>query len=100
MHSRTLLATAILSACAAAHAQNAQPEPVMLDTIFVQTQRNYDALATEQTRAYSTPTITVGTQIPASMRDIPQSVSIITSQQIKDRDVSSRLNSPQRTILT
>lgn len=89
MHSRTLLATAILSACAAAHAQNAQPEPVMLDTIFVQTQRNYDALATEQTRAYSTPTITVGTQIPASMRDIPQSVSIITSQQIKDRDVST-----------
>lgn len=85
MTGHKLLTLAILTALNAhALAQNA--EPVVLDTLFIQTQRNYDAQATETGREYTTPTVTVGTQIPAAMRDIPQSVSIITHQHIQDRD--------------
>ena len=51
--------------------------------------RNLLAAATETVRDYSTPTSTVGTKIPATLRDIPQSISIVTNQQIKDRNVET-----------
>lgn len=84
---RKALVMALAGALVSVQAQEVQS--VELEPIFVQTQRNYDARVTEETREYSTPTVTVGTQIPASMRDIPQSVSIVTSQQVKDRNVDT-----------
>ena len=68
-------------------AQNS--EAVVLDTVFVDSQRSYDALATENSNEYTSPAATVGTKIPAPMREIPQSISIITNQQVKDRNVDT-----------
>lgn len=64
-------------------------EAETLDTIFIQTQRGYNATATESSRDYSTPTSSVGTKNPAALRDIPQSISIVTNQQVKDRNVDT-----------
>ena len=83
---RTLLAAAVAAALApVSHAADTDT----LDTIFIKTQRDYSAAATETVRDYSTPTSTVGTKIPATLRDIPQSISIITNQQVKDRSVET-----------
>ena len=62
---------------------------VSLETVHVQGQRSYNAIATEKNGDYSSFAATVGTKIPASLREIPQSVSIITNQQVKDRNVDT-----------
>lgn len=86
MHPRNLLAAAI---AAAATAVIAADDSEMLDTIFIKTQRGYSADATENSRDYSAFAATVGTKIPATPREIPQSISIVTNQQIKDRNVET-----------
>ena len=78
MHHRNLLAAAI-----------AADDSETLDTIFIKTQRGYSADATENSRDYSAFAATVGTKIPATPREIPQSISIVTNQQIKDRNVET-----------
>lgn len=60
-----------------------------LETVHIKGQRSYNAIATEKNGDYSSFAATVGTKIPASLREIPQSVSIITNQQIKDRNVDT-----------
>lgn len=60
-----------------------------LEAVHVQGQRSYNAIATEKNGGYSSFAATVGTKIPAALREIPQSVSIITNQQIKDRNVDT-----------
>ncbi|MFC4309125.1 TonB-dependent siderophore receptor [Steroidobacter flavus] len=46
-----------------------------------------DPTATEGTGSYTTGAITVGSKTAAAMKDIPQSVSVITSEQIKDQNL-------------
>ena len=87
MTTRNLLACAISAAIATAACAADNGET--LDTIFIKTQRGYSADATETNRDYSAFAATVGTKIPATPREIPQSISIITSQQIKDRNVET-----------
>ncbi|WP_304674624.1 TonB-dependent siderophore receptor [Neisseria blantyrii] len=60
-----------------------------LETVHIKGQRSYNAIATEKNGDYSSFAVTVGTKIPASLREIPQSVSIITNQQVKDRNVDT-----------
>lgn len=60
-----------------------------LETVHIKGQRSYNAIATERNGDYSSFAATVGTKIPASLREIPQSVSIITNQQVKDRNVDT-----------
>ena len=60
-----------------------------LETVHIKGQRSYNAIATEKNGDYSSCATTVGTKIPASLREIPQSVSIITNQQVKDRNVDT-----------
>lgn len=60
-----------------------------LETVHIKGQRSYNAIATEKNGDYSSFAATVGTKIPASLREIPQSVSIITNQQAKDRNVDT-----------
>lgn len=60
-----------------------------LETIHIKGQRSYNAIATEKNGDYSSFAATVGTKIPASLREIPQSVSIITNRQVKDRNVDT-----------
>jgi tonB-dependent siderophore receptor len=87
MTTRNLLACAISAAIATAACAADNGET--LETIFIKTQRGYSADATETNRDYSAFAATVGTKIPATPREIPQSISIITSQQIKDRNVET-----------
>ncbi|WP_301673784.1 TonB-dependent siderophore receptor [Neisseria blantyrii] len=60
-----------------------------LETVHIKGQRSYNTIATEKNGDYSSFAATVGTKIPASLREIPQSVSIITNQQVKDRNVDT-----------
>lgn len=62
---------------------------VTLDTVDVKGQRSYNALSTEKTQDYTSFAVTVGTKIPTAMHDIPQSISLITAQQVKDRNVDT-----------
>lgn len=82
----SLLSSAVLLALASPAWAD---EAIELETIHVQSQRSYNGLATENNRQYSSSAATVGTKIPTSMREIPQSVSIITQQQLQDRDVDT-----------
>lgn len=86
MHPRNLLAAAIAADATAAIVAD---DSETLDTIFIKTQRGYSADATENSRDYSAFAATVGTKIPATPREIPQSISIVTNQQIKDRNVET-----------
>ncbi|ETD69730.1 TonB-denpendent receptor [Pelistega indica] len=60
-----------------------------LDTVYAVNERIYNAIVTEKTRDYSSFASTVGTKSPALVREIPQSISIITNQQIQDREVKT-----------
>ena len=68
---------------------NDEGEIVDLATLHVVTEREYDAIVTENTRDYSSYAATVGSKLPTMVRQIPQSVSIITSAQIRDRNVKT-----------
>ena len=78
-----LLAPFPLSALAQSVA--AQAEPVQLESITVEGNRLYDMPSSEQSGGYTVPAATVGTKTPAELRDIPQSISVYTSDYIRDR---------------
>ncbi|MFG6176750.1 TonB-dependent siderophore receptor [Halomonas sp. THAF12] len=61
-------------------------EASRLDTITVEGNRLYGMLPSEQTGGYSVDAATVGTKTPAALRDIPQSVSVVTRDAIEDRN--------------
>lgn len=60
-------------------------EPVQLESITVEGNRLYDMPPSEQNGGYTVPAATVGTKTPAELRDIPQSISVYTSDYIRDR---------------
>ena len=78
-----LLAPFPLSALAQSVA--AQAEPAQLESITVEGNRLYDMPSSEQSGGYTVPAATVGTKTPAELRDIPQSISVYTSDYIRDR---------------
>ena len=93
MFGKKLTAIAVLGAFSAAayaaYAEKAEWQQVELDTIYVEGQRSYNALASEKNSSYTSSAVTVGTKIPAALQDVPQSVSILTHSQIKDRDTDT-----------
>lgn len=60
-----------------------------LETVEAVNERIYDAITTEKTRDYSSFASTVGTKRPAALREIPQSITVITHQQMVDRNVNT-----------
>ncbi len=60
-----------------------------LDTVTVQGNRLYEMLPSEVTGGYSVDAATVGTKTPASLRDIPQSVSVVTREAIEDQNFTT-----------
>lgn len=78
-----LLAPFPLSALAQTVA--AADAPVELEAITVEGNRLYDMAPSEQSGGYTVPAATVGTKVPAELRDIPQSISVYTSDYIRDR---------------
>lgn len=90
MFGKKIMAAAVLGAFyAAAYAENVEWRTVELDTVHVEGQRSYNALASEKSSSYTSSAVTVGTKIPAALQDIPQSVSILTHSQMKDRDADT-----------
>ncbi|GAB2797301.1 TonB-dependent siderophore receptor [Halomonas shantousis] len=60
-----------------------------LDTITVEGNRLYEMLPSEETEGYSVDAATVGTKVPAALRDIPQSITVITRDAIEDRNLDT-----------
>ena len=58
---------------------------IILDTITVQGQ----GATTEGTGSYTTPIMSTATKMPLSIRETPQSVSVVTDQKIKDRNYNN-----------
>ena len=90
---RALLGCYVVFGGQMVYAQSAQTndegEIVDLATLHVVTERESDAIVTDNTRDYSSYAATVGSKLPTVVRQIPQSVSIITSAQIRDRNVKT-----------
>lgn len=84
------LTTAIVASLFASplYAQD-NKDVTQLETVEAVNERIYDAIATEKTRDYSSFASTVGTKRPAALREIPQSITVITNQQIEDRNVNT-----------
>ncbi|WP_447553254.1 TonB-dependent siderophore receptor [Vreelandella sp. EE22] len=60
-----------------------------LETVTVEGNRLYEMLPSEVTGGYSVDAATVGTKTPASLRDIPQSVSVVTREAIEDQNFTT-----------
>ncbi|MCT8469889.1 TonB-dependent siderophore receptor [Chromohalobacter canadensis] len=68
-----------------------------LETITVEGNRLYEMLPSEVTQGYSVDAATVGTKTPASLRDIPQSVSVVTRDAIEDQNFDTLDQMAKRT---
>ncbi|MGK9066152.1 TonB-dependent siderophore receptor [Stutzerimonas chloritidismutans] len=87
-HARPLLLVSLLAPfplSALAQGVADADEPVQLESITVEGNRLYDMPPSEQSGGYTVPAATVGTKTPAELRDIPQSISVYTSDYIRDR---------------
>ncbi|UUA72877.1 TonB-dependent siderophore receptor [Cellvibrio sp. QJXJ] len=86
-HTKTLLASVIASLLLAPATSFAAEQPGKLKTVKVEA----DALGntTEQTDAYTTGSMSTATKLDLSIRETPQSVSVITSQQIEDLNITT-----------
>lgn len=82
-----ILVMATLIGFTATQAQDNPESLSRLDEITVEGNQLYYVLPSETTDEYTMDAATVGTKVPASLRDIPQSVSIATQQNIRDRNV-------------
>ncbi len=60
-----------------------------LDTLTVEGNRLYDMLPSEISGGYGVDAATVGTKTPASLRDIPQSVTVLTRDYLSDRQFTT-----------
>ncbi|NYS76140.1 MULTISPECIES: TonB-dependent siderophore receptor [Halomonadaceae] len=60
-----------------------------LEPVTVEGNRLYEMLSSEATGGYSVDAATVGTKTPASLRDIPQSVSVVTHEAIEDQNFTT-----------
>lgn len=65
---------------------NAVPGAITLNTIEVQSGSGYPS---DPYAGTINPPTTVGSKIPLSQREIPQTVSVITQQQIRERNIQS-----------
>lgn len=64
---------------------SAQQSEARLETLTVAGNRLYDMLPSEVTGGYAVDAATVGTRTPASLRDIPQSVTVLSRDYLSDR---------------
>jgi len=62
---------------------------IPLDQINVQGNHSRDPGATEFTNSYTSDIASVGSKIPMSIRETPQSVSVITQQRIRDQNMTT-----------
>lgn len=56
-----------------------------LETLTVEGNALYDAASSEELTGYNVEAATVGTKTPAALKDIPQSITVLTNDYIEDR---------------
>ena len=88
---RTLLFSAVLMACASYaqdHAQGTEPGDGIhrLETVTVTGEGMAEA-STEYVDSYRAEATSASTKISTSLREIPQSVTVITQERIKDQNL-------------
>lgn len=85
----------------AVHAPTSWAQPVeddpSLETLTVTGNRLYEMLPSEVTGGYTVDAATVGTKTPAALRDIPQSVSVVTRDSLEDRNLDTLDQMARRT---
>lgn len=82
----------------ASQAQESQPaEDTFLETLTVKGNRLYEMLPSEMTGGYAVDAATVGTKTPAALRDIPQSVSVVTREAIESQNLDTLDEMAKRT---
>ena len=81
-------ALVILSLGQSTLAQSADPA-IRLDAITIEGNRFYEMQSSEATGGYGVDSATVGTKTPATLRDIPQSVSVVTREAIDDQNLNT-----------
>ncbi|WP_455818465.1 ferric-rhodotorulic acid/ferric-coprogen receptor FhuE [Pseudomonas cerasi] len=92
-HSAPLSASRILSPTAVALLVVSVLQPAFAadnttaDTLTVEA--NVDAVAQQNVTDYSVPVTSAGTKMPLTVRDIPQSVSIVSQQRMQDQGLQS-----------
>ncbi|MBB5322758.1 TonB-dependent siderophore receptor [Marinobacter oulmenensis] len=88
--SRVAAGSALLMLGLGQNALAQSDEPVTrLDAITVEGNRFYEMDASEATGGYGIESATVGTKTPATLRDIPQSVSVVTREAIEDQNLNT-----------
>lgn len=60
-------------------------ESIRLETLTVEGNQLYQMESSEETGGYNVEGATVGTKTPASLRDIPQSITVMTREYLDDR---------------
>lgn len=83
---RGAVAVGLAAGAGSAGAQSAEPGTAILAPVTVQGEQ---AGVTEGSASYTAPSVTVGGKLPLSLREIPQSVSVITRQRIEDQNLAS-----------
>lgn len=91
---RTASRSGLMLACGMALAFGTAPawsqqSTLSLEPITVEGNSLYDMKSTEQTGGYAARAATVGTKTPATLRAIPQSVSVVTRDVIEDRNYTT-----------
>ena len=61
-------------------------ESTVLPTLTVEGNALYDTDSSEELTGYNTESATVGTKTPAALKDIPQSITVLTNDYLEDRD--------------
>lgn len=79
------------------HAQETDSGDRQLETLTVKGNRLYEMLPSEVTGGYTVDAATVGTKTPAALRDIPQSVSVVTRDAIGDQNFDTLDQMAKRT---
>lgn len=82
------LAPVALAVAALVGSGLAQAEDTTLSTVEVRAQQAKD-MPTEISEGYTPAGITVGSKLPATLKETPHSVSVITRQQIEDQNLTS-----------
>ena len=88
MRSLTLLgATLLVPFSMTAIAETVAPS-TRLPALSVEGNALYGMESSEETAGYGVEAATIGTKAPAALRDIPQSITVITNDYIEDRDLT------------
>ncbi|WP_165855785.1 TonB-dependent siderophore receptor [Marinobacter sp. JSM 1782161] len=84
----TAVSLSLLACALPASAAEDTSDDVALPTLTVEGNRLYEMAPSEETGGYGVEAATVGTKTPASVRDIPQSITVLTRDYLDDRDVT------------